>query len=377
MIVHRIHPEYQPSQTSLPAQLAGASRVAVLLNANARRVNERVRRALSIVVPERDLFFSRTMDEARAISRIVVERAYPTVLIGGGDGSFIGFVNEIIDRHEELRRSNPFSAPPLPTFGVLKLGTGNALATLYNASSPGDGGMIDDILRVRAFELFPPRQLDLVVSEGKRVPFAGVGLDAGILNHYIEIKNSIAALPIAKRALTGGPGYAVAIATRSLPACVVRRRPIIEVRSRGRALSVAPDGSLVELPDAAGALLYRGPALMAAASTVPCYGYGLKLFPFAGVKRGLFHLRVANLPLHKALASLYPRLWQGRLFDGTIYDFLAEEVEVTADREIPFQLGGDAAGYRTRVSFSAWKSTLDMVDFSRSSESETIAAASA
>src|SRR5712691_10217792 len=79
-------------------------RVAVLLNANARAVTERLRRELEQFVPPEDLFFSRSFEDARSIARTVLERGYGTVLTGGGDGTFVGYVNCIFD---EVARERP------------------------------------------------------------------------------------------------------------------------------------------------------------------------------------------------------------------------------------------------------------------------------
>ncbi|MGC3998441.1 MAG: hypothetical protein QM767_13630 [Anaeromyxobacter sp.] len=74
---------------------APAAEVAVLLNANAKQVNAGVRRALSSVVPAEHLFLSRSPDEAEAIAEEVVARRYGTVFTGGGDGTFVSWVNRI------------------------------------------------------------------------------------------------------------------------------------------------------------------------------------------------------------------------------------------------------------------------------------------
>ena len=78
------------------------TKVAVLLNANARRVTEKVIRKLRHVVPEADLFISRSELDARRIAQTVIERGYPAVFCGGGDGTFMGFANEIL-RQVEVR----------------------------------------------------------------------------------------------------------------------------------------------------------------------------------------------------------------------------------------------------------------------------------
>src|SRR5256885_5068107 len=114
-------------------------KVAVLLNGNARAVTEQLRRELEQFVPPEDLFFSRSFEDARSIARTVLDRGYGTVLTGGGDGTFVGYVNCIFDEVARGQphlfvRANGGSAAPLaashtfrlPRFGVLRLGTGNA-----------------------------------------------------------------------------------------------------------------------------------------------------------------------------------------------------------------------------------------------------------
>src|SRR5580693_8691700 len=101
-------------------------RVAVLLNPNAKCVSAAVRGAIANVVAPEDIFISHDEDDARAIARTVVERGYRTVFTGGGDGTFMGFLNKICDCVGSTR---------LPRFGILRLGTGNALASHVGAAS--------------------------------------------------------------------------------------------------------------------------------------------------------------------------------------------------------------------------------------------------
>jgi len=337
-------------------------KVAVLLNANAKRVDEKVRRALSHVVPEGDLFFTRTFEQAREVAQTVVERRYPTVFTGGGDGTFVGFLNEIYNALERRRGGSPFAGARAPRFGLLKLGTGNALAGLCGASPSSGERLLDDVLRARASEVPGILKLELLRTEGKRTPFAGIGIDAGIVNHFMELRRATARAPLG-RLLNGGAGYALAIASRSIPAFVSQPSPRIEVRSRGLAHRLGPDGKPIGGPLGPGSLLYQGPALIAAASTVPYYGYGLKIFPFAGSRRGMFQLRIANVPIAKIVPNIYPALWNGTWFPEGMFDFLAEDVEIKLDRKAPFQIGGDAEGYRDYVRFTMWKNTVELLDF--------------
>ena len=75
--------------TDLRARERSRERVAVVVNGNARKVTEDLVRQLEGVVQPGDLFVSRTLEEAEPIARSIVERGYPTVLTGGGDGTFV------------------------------------------------------------------------------------------------------------------------------------------------------------------------------------------------------------------------------------------------------------------------------------------------
>jgi diacylglycerol kinase family enzyme len=77
----------------------------------------------------------------------------------------------------------------------------------------------------------------------------------------------------------------------------------------------------------------------------------------------MMHLRVADLPLPKLLPNIYPRLWEGKWFPEGLLDFLAEDIEIRSDRKIPFQISGDAEGYRDFVRFSMWKGEIELLDF--------------
>src|SRR5690606_7213748 len=130
---------------------------------------------------------------------------------------------------------------PLPRFGVLKLGTGNALAGMVGAA-PGVG-IVDDVLRARAGQVPSVRRIDLLLSKGRATPFAGVGLDAALLNDYVAVKRRMGE-GFLKRWATGAPGYALAVASRTLPTYLRRRNnPEIEVvNGKSSAVLLGPDG---------------------------------------------------------------------------------------------------------------------------------------
>jgi len=355
--------EFLPSPTNAvsapPPRRAGSpSRVAVLLNAHARRVTPAVLRALSHVVARGDLYVSRSPFDARRIANAVVDSDYHTVFFGGGDGTFMGFADEVLNLAARRRVSR------LPHFGVLKLGTGNGLAAWVNASGVRSDGIVDDVLRARAGEVPGYRPLELLSVEGRRAPFASLGLDAQLLNDYVWLKDKVSGSWLS-RLFTGSRGYAAAVLLRTLPQALVRPATAsCEIRNRADtpAYRLGSDGQRLATI-APGGLLFRGPAMLAAASTIPYYGYGIRMFPFAGTVAGTMHLRVGVVqPL--AVVANVRRMWRGEWFPTGVQDFLASQVDVRFDREVPFQLGGDAAGQRSELTLGVAPERLSLLDFS-------------
>ncbi len=337
------------------------SSFAVLLNANARQVSREVCDALRRVVNPRDLFLSRDAREASAIAETVIGRRYGAVFTGGGDGTFVGWVNQILDRTE--RR-----ALPAPRFGVMALGTGNAMAEVVGARPLGH---LEELGAYARGEARRTRRLDLLVCRGRRTPFAGVGLDAAILNDYAWLKTwakEKLGRSSASAVASGLSGYALAVALRSLPRHLRERRPAYcELVNLGRpAYRLDARGRQLGQAVATGDLLYAGPCALAAASTVPYYGFGLKAFPFADTRPGSMQLRLATeLPVASLLWHL-PRVWAGEFSHPALLDFHAERVGVRFERPVPSQVGGDAEGWVDEVEFALSPKPVELVDFAAS-----------
>jgi diacylglycerol kinase family enzyme len=327
---------------------------AVLLNANAKHVNPRVRRELAGLVPERNLFLSRDPADAVRIADTVVQRRFGTVFTGGGDGTFVSWVNHILDRSER-------GESPPPRFGVLALGTGNAVAEVVGAR-PRE--LVADLRRYLRGDVPFCRRLDLMVCEGRRTPFAGVGIDAGILNDYNWLKQRFGSTALSRLTL-GMPGYGLAIALRSAPRQVAQRRPVYcEVVNAGRpAWRLDAHGLQVGPAIERGELLYAGPCMLAAAGTVPYYGFGLKAFPFALAQPGMMHLRVASdIPVGTLLWNVRS-IWDGAFRHPGLLDFHVERVVLRFERPVPLQVGGDAEGWREEVAFGMAPRGVEVVDF--------------
>ncbi|WP_163999299.1 diacylglycerol/lipid kinase family protein [Pyxidicoccus caerfyrddinensis] len=357
-----VQPLRSPDFGRAPASDTTAEpKVAVLLNANARKVDARVVKSLSHVVPEQDLFLSRSPLDARRIVQTVLERGYPMAFTGGGDGTFMGFVNEVL--HQVGPRGR-FAGQTAPRFGILKLGTGNGIAAHVNASSTRGDGILNDVLRARTGEVPGYRPMDLLMVDGQRAPFAGLGVDGKVLNDYIWVKENLGK-GLLKGMLTGSGGYFSAVACKTVPhylthstwvECEVVNGPSSE------AYRLGADGRAMGDALAPGATLFRGKLMMAAAGTMPFYGYGFRMFPFAGERRGFMQLRLGQVKPGAVLANL-PKLWNGRWFPEGLHDFHAREVTIRFARPMPFQVGGDAAGYRDQVTLSVAPESIELVDF--------------
>lgn len=356
----------QPLKTAelevVPPRRGAEQKVAVLLNANARKVTKEVTRQLSHVVPESDLYVSRSELDARRIAHQVLDRRYETLFFGGGDGTFVGFLNEILNQHAVRARVHP---TPVPRFGVLKLGTGNSLASLVNASPVRGGGILDDVLRARAGEVPGYRQLELLEVDGRRTPFAGLGMDGRLLNDYIWVKQNLGQGAL-RPLFTGAGGYFASVAFKTVPHYLTNPSAVhCEITNRGDvpAYRLDASGRPQGEPVAPGGTIFRGTLMMAAAATIPYYGFKLKMFPFAGRRRGMMHLRVGSLPALQILANL-KGLWDGTWFPEGIQDWHVADALVRFERPMPFQMGGDAEGYHQELRLRVGREPVELVDFS-------------
>ena len=357
-----VQPFRSAQSLAVPDKSNQDQRVAVLLNTNARKVDAKVIRALSHVVHDGDLFLSRSELDARRIARTVVERGYSTVFLGGGDGTFTCFVNEIANQVQQRRK---VGAQAMPTFGVLRLGTGNGLASLVHASAPRGQGFLDDVLRVRAGEARDVRTLDLLSIEGKRAPFAGLGLDGQLLNDYLWVKRNLGK-GVLHKTMSGAGGYFTSVAFRTLPYYLANSATVgceVVNGKNDNAYRMAPDGSRTQT-FAPGEVIYRGPLMMAAAGTIPYYGFDLKIFPFAAQARGFMNLRLGTVAPLKIVANLQG-LWNGDWFPEGLHDFHVNDATVRFDRPMPFHVSGDAEGYRQELRLQVAPEPIDIVDFGR------------
>ena len=72
-------------------------------------------------------------------------------------------------------------------------------------------------------------------------------------------------------------------------------------------------------------------------------------------------VRVSSMPIRKLLAQL-PTIWKGRTPPGFL-DFFADKVRIEFDREMPYQVGGDAEGYHREVEIGVDPRSVEVLDF--------------
>lgn len=325
-------------------------RTAFLLNANARAVSPRVAARLLEIVPEGDLFFSRSLEDADAFLQTILRRGYDRLFVGGGDGTVVSAVNVI-------RRSCAEHGYKAPQIGLLKLGTGNAMARLLGSRSP-----LGDTWHITRKGEAHVESIDLIESDdGTVTPFAGVGYDGEVLNDYMALKQAVTG-PVGHYFVQTVWGYLGAMLMRTVPRHLHGEQQLVKVTTRKDAVLMrATDHGDEEVHIPAGTVLYDGPAGFLSVGTIPCFGYGFKMFPFARRKRGFFQLRVGAAPIRSILANLYPNVWQGTYRHPKMYDFLVRDVDIESSTEMAFQVGGDAAGHAKKLHFKVSERPMEFL----------------
>ncbi len=340
---------YAEAQATDPAR-----RIAVVVNGNAKSVTADVISTLDQILMGGDLFVSRRIEDAREIAETLVERGYGTVLTGGGDGTFTTMVTEVV--HAARRRERR-----LPRFGLLTLGTGNALAWVVGASHAGGRGLSVDMQRLRRDA--GSREIRLVEVEGYLTPFAGVGADAQVLADYNITKRRLSKTPL-KSVAPGLLSYAVAATTRSLPGYLLSKMPHCRVINDGApAYRVGEKGGIVGRAIEQGETIYEGPARLCSMSTIPYYGFGLRMFPYADERSDRMHLRVSTIG-SLTFVRHFNAIWRGDFHSPSVlFDYLVEKVVIECDPPVAFQIGGDPQGERSRVAARVTPEPIRLVDF--------------
>ncbi|MBU0552585.1 hypothetical protein KKF91_15665 [Myxococcota bacterium] len=318
------------------AQRPREGRTAVILNANAKRVNQGVKERVKAAAPQADIFFTETLDQAAFITRRIVDLGYSTVVTGGGDGTIVNTIDAVLNRAIE-------TGVETPRFVILKLGTGNGIADHLGAR--------DYLTDLAELDQAEPKSVDLLRVNGqRRATFAGFGWDAFILDRYQEIKKFSNRFRIFRWFLQSSVGYVLSALGRTVPELLIKR-PRWKIRITntggiGRRLSA--DGRILERY-APGAVVYEGYSKLVCFGTTPYYGFKFNIMPFAAKTPGMFHLRCIDSSLLKAVKS-FPTTWRtGRFEEAFDFQLSGCRVEVLDGGEVPLQIAGDAEGHHRQI----------------------------
>ena len=297
-----------------------------------------MRSKLERVLPGR-VVFTESLDEARTAIRAEVKRGADLVVLGGGDGTIVMGLTLLGEACRGAGRKEP-------AIGILRLGSGNAIADTVGA---GDD-VVEDLERL-ARGGGQRRTVPLIEVLGVRAPFVGMGVDALLLEDQEAVGRVVDRVPIARSLLGGASRYALSVALRSFPRFATGGRPHAVVTNLGgRAIEMARTGPTGR-EEPAGQVLWKGACTLVAGATIPFFGFGLKMFAFANMRDGKFHLRCGDGGLFEIMRNT-PAAFRGDYFSEHVTDFLCDRVAIDLDQETAVEAGGELLGRRNHVELS-------------------------
>jgi diacylglycerol kinase family enzyme len=270
----------------------------------------------------------------RTVSKIL-DRGYEVVFTGGGDGTVVYLINAV----EQAIRDGKVTREEAPIIGVLRMGTGNALATAVGANE-----ITKDLNALRSGASLLVQPFEMVSDSDSLFPFAGFGWDARILNDYDWFKGRVKNTAV-ENYTTGLLGYVASIGVRTIPQSIAEDRPYIEVVNRGEeAYEVDQRGRILETYKK-GETLYSGTTRISAISTSPYWGYNIRMFPAADRKEGYASLRIFDGTITEILTHL-PSFWRGYINESSMSDFLVSNVHIDLEHNgAAYQIAGDPEGH--------------------------------
>ncbi len=327
----------------------------VLVNANAKRAGRRVAVQIARALPAASVRLTRTLPELETWLRELQTQGDTRVIFAaGGDGTAIALVNA-------LDKLLP-KGEPLPTVGVLPLGTGNAWAHVTGAHKIG--GCMEMLLAspyARRGEL-PTRRVALLECDGVLAHFAGAGWDAQILEDFrAQLAESVGPT---RRITKSVWGYLSAMLLRTAPKTILNGRTHVLVENLGdEVFTMTADRKLLKLAGVRrGDVLYDGLASSVGAATCPEFGYGFRVYPFAERMLDHINVRVYDRATAAAIKDI-PKLWRGVHPLRGMHDWFARHVRLTFSRDMALQIGGDAVGERRTVEMKASDRNFRLVDW--------------
>lgn len=316
-------------------------RVAFLLNKNAKSVTKRQIKHLRAIIAPDDLYFSSSLPEAEQHIQTILSKEYAYLFSGGGDGTAVSTINLL----SQCAKKSPHR--PVPRLGILRLGTGNALARMLGAGKPEE-----DIKAILSGKSLKPLLISMVeTADGQLTPFAGIGYDGELMNDFEAVKQIYFGGAF-RKFFSSFLGFTIAGLFKTLPRQAGKQPPTVTLKSSQPAYRIMRIRNKdEEIYIDQGADLYHGIAPLICVGTIASLGYGIKMFPFATKRPGYMHLRIAAVPIPTALANLYPAIWQGTFRHPQLYDFLVKDVTIESNEGLPYQFAGDAMGYKKKLFF--------------------------
>lgn len=313
-------------------------RAVAIVNENARRLGGRLRGKLERALPG-NVRFTSSLDDARTTIRAEIKRGCDLIVLGGGDGTVVMGLTLLAEACRGAGRAEP-------AIGILRLGSGNAIADTVGATDD----VLDDLERL-ARGAGRRRRVPMLEVLGVRAPFVGVGVDALLLEDQEAVGRIVDRVPVARRLLGGASRYALSVALRSVPRFAAGDRPHARVTNAGApAIEMRRTGPTGR-EESAGQLLWEGDCTLVAGATIPFFGFGLKMFAFAGARDGRFQLRCGDSGLFEILRSA-PAAFRGEYFSERVADFLCDRVTIELDRETAVEAGGELLGRHRHVELS-------------------------
>ena len=318
-------------------------KVAIIANKNARSVTSGILDDIKSVITDETLFISDSQKHSKKIAQEIIDQGFDVVLFAGGDGTVAHGITNIMNTVGEKT----------PTFGVLRLGTGNGFAEALRVPGFNKRTLFQELQQAKN----PAARINMLILRiGERyAPFAGTGLDANVLRDYTLTRKLLNSIPLLPEKHRGILDYAIAIAGISFWRYALGQLPEIVIRNGGsKAYRIDHHGNCVGKPKNPGEILYKGPISFAACSTVPYYGFDIPIFPqVASLHRDYFQLRFTSINALKLLGKL-PDIITGKLSDESLWDFSCKEIimETSGDS---FQIGGDPAGKHKKMRINSTK----------------------
>ncbi len=324
--------------------------IAILVNANAKRGGRRIAAQIREALPGASVRLTRSIAELDDwVRHIEAPRA---LVAAGGDGSAVALLNSIRRTRGDVE---------FPVVGTIPLGTGNAwshalgarkLAACIRSLAKSEGPL-------------PTRRVGLFDCDGLLTFFAGSGWDAQVLNDFREQVEQSPSKRVAKSAL----GYVSATVMRTAPRALFRGPPHVRIENLSdEVFGITASGEVLPFDmhagSARGVILYEGPAAVAGAATCPEFGFHFRAYPHAERMLGHINVRVYKQRPLRALSHI-DRLWRGDHPLEGMHDWFTTHVRMIFSRPEPLQVGGEAVGLRTDVTYRAFDRPVDVVDWRR------------